>query len=104
MSPITVADALPPRAVASYIRAMTRARHGSYLFQRPGSENYYVKLRSPAGRVEKSLGTSDRREAEIVALPLIRDHKAALLAARPRVVQTFVREYEPGLHTGLNGE
>ena len=83
---------------------MTRAKHGSYLFQRPGSENYYVKLRSPAGRIEKSLGTSDRREAEIVALPLIRDHKAALLAARPRVVPTFVREYEPGLHTGLNGE
>src|SRR5450756_184709 len=84
--------------------ATARARHGSYLFQRPGSENFYVKLRSPTGRIEKSLGTSDRREAEIAALPLIRDHKAALLAARPRIVPTFMREYEPGLHTGLNGE
>src|SRR5450756_146230 len=84
--------------------ATARARHGSYLFQRPGSENFYVKLRSPTGRIEKSLGTSVRREAEIAALPLIRDHKAALLAARPRIVPTFTREFEPGLHTGLNGE
>jgi integrase len=83
---------------------MTRAKHGSYIFQRPGSENYYVKLRSPAGRVEKSLGTSDRRQAEVLAGPLVTAHKAALLAARPRIVPTFMREYEPGLHTGLNGE
>jgi hypothetical protein len=41
-----------------------RARHGSYLFKRPGSENWYIKLRSPTGRVEKSLGTSDYREAD----------------------------------------
>jgi integrase len=83
---------------------MTRARHGSYLFQRPGSRNWYVKLRSPGKRVEVSLGTSDRRQAEVLALPKIADHKAALLAARPRVETTWEREYEPGLHTGLNGE
>jgi integrase len=84
--------------------ATARARHGSYLFQRPGSENFYVKLRSPTGRVEKSLGTADRREAEVLAGPLITAHKAALLAARPKVVPTWLREYEPGLHTGLNDE
>jgi integrase len=83
---------------------MSRARHGSYLFKRPGSENWYVKLRSPAGRVEKSLGTSDYREAHAKAGPMIAQHKAALLAARPRVETTWVREYEPGLHTGLNDE
>jgi integrase len=83
---------------------MARAKHGSYLFQRSGSENYYVKLRSPAGRVERSLGTSDRREAEVIAGPMITAHKASLLAARPRVETTWVREYEPGLHTGLEGE
>jgi integrase len=104
MSPITVADALSPMPAASYIRGMTRAKHGSYIFQRPGSENYYVKLRSPAGRVEKSLGTSDRRKAEVIAGPLVTAHKAALLAARPRVETTWMREYEPGLHTGLNDE
>src|ERR1035441_8224995 len=104
MSPITVADALSPMPAAEYMRAMTRAKHGSYIFQRPGSENYYVKLRSPTGRTEKSLGTSVRREAEVLAGPLVTAHKAALLAARPRIVPTFIREYEPGLHTGLNGE
>lgn len=83
---------------------MARARHGSYLFRRPGSENWYVKLRSPAGRIEKSLGTSDYREAEVKAGPLIIAHKAALLAAKPRVEMTWEREYEPGLHIGLNGE
>ena len=81
-----------------------RAKHGSYIFQRAGSDNYYVKLRSPTGRIEKSLGTAIRQEAEIIAGPLVTAHKAALLAARPRVVPTFIREYEPGLHTGLNGE
>jgi hypothetical protein len=38
---------------------------------------------SPAGRVERSLGTSDRREAEILAGPMITERKRALLAARP---------------------
>jgi integrase len=84
--------------------ASARARHGGYLFQRPGSSNWYVKLRSPGKRVEQSLGTSDKLQAERAALPLIDAHKAALLAARPRVVTTFEREYDPGLHTGLNGE
>jgi hypothetical protein len=82
----------------------SRAKHGSYLFQRPASENWYLKLRSQGKRLERSLGTSDRREAEIVALPLIAAHKQRLLDGRPRVVSAFVREYEPGLHTGLNGE
>jgi hypothetical protein len=64
MSPIYVANVLLPMPVASYIPGMARARHGSYLFKRPGSENWYVKLRSPTGRVEESLGTSDYREAD----------------------------------------
>jgi integrase len=85
-------------------KTFARAKHGGYLFRRPGSENWYVKLRSPSGRVEKSLGTSDRREAEVIAGPLITAHKAALLAAKPRVEITREPEYEPGLHTGLDGE
>jgi hypothetical protein len=36
-----------------------------YLFLRNGSRNWHVKLQSPGGeRVEKSLGTSDRAQAE----------------------------------------
>jgi integrase len=104
VSPITVANALSPMAVASYLRAMTktRSRHGSYLFQR--GSIWWIRLRNPAGRTEKSLGTADKKEAELAALPLIAAHKAALLAAKPRVETVWTREFEPGLHVGLNGE
>jgi integrase len=104
MSPIGVASVLPPIPAAKYPLEVARARNASYLFKRAGSENWYVRLRNPAGRVEKSLGTSDYREAEAKAGPLIAAHKAALHAARPRIETTFEREYEPGLHTGLDGE
>src|SRR6202451_1773199 len=81
---------------------MARARHGSYLFQRSGSSNYYIKLRSPGEkRKELSLGTPDRREAEVLAGPMITAHKAALLATRPHL-QT-VRKFEPGEHPGPDG-
>jgi len=85
--------------------ATARARHGSYLFQRAGSENYYVKLRSPTGRVERSLGTSNRQEAEVRAGPLVTAHKAALLAAKPRFETGRWYEYEPGReHVGPEGQ
>jgi integrase len=103
-----VANLLSPKAVADYTRRsrsdkpMARARHGSYLFQRPGSANWYVKLRSPGEkRKELSLGTSNHREAEVLAGPMITAHKAALLAARPHL-QT-VRRLEPGEHAGPDG-
>jgi integrase len=81
---------------------MARARHGSYLFQRPGSSNWYIKLRSPGEkRKELSLGTSDRREAEILAGPMVTAHKAALLAARPHLI--WDRKFEPGEHAGPDG-
>jgi integrase len=83
---------------------MARARHGSYLFQRSGSNNWWIRLRSPSGRVEKSLRTSDRREAEILAGPLVTAHRAALLAARPRLVMVWQHRLEPGRkHVGLDG-
>jgi hypothetical protein len=74
-----------------------------YLFQRPGSRNWWIKLQAPGKRTEKSLGTSDRRQAEILALPLISEHKAALLAAKLHVETGWQRKYEPGLHDGPNG-
>src|SRR5579862_861478 len=93
--------------------ATARARHGSYLFQRPGSSNWYVRLRSPNQTIVKSLKTADKAEAEIIALsgfPLddgttvsIATHKAALKAARPKIEQSWRREFEPGLHTGPDG-
>ncbi|MGC2813681.1 MAG: hypothetical protein WA303_25365, partial [Bradyrhizobium sp.] len=60
-----------------------------YLFLRGGSRNWQIKLQYPGGeRVEKSLGTPDRAQAEILALPYIQDHKMRLLEARPGVQVT----------------
>jgi len=47
--------------------------------------------------------TSDARQAEIAALPLIAQHKAALLANRPKVTLIWHRAHEPGLRV-INGE
>jgi hypothetical protein len=71
------------------------------LFRRRGSKNFWIKLRSPAGRIELSLGTPSRRQAEISAGPMITAHKTALFAARPHL-QT-VRKLEPGVHPGPDG-
>ena len=80
-------------------------RRTDYLFLRPGSRNWHVKLQSPTGRVERSLGTPDRVQAEILALPMIAEHKVKLLEARPRLETTWQHEYEPGReHFGPDGE
>jgi integrase len=80
-------------------------RRTDYLFLRPGSRNWHVKLQSPTGRVERSLGTPDRVQAEILALPMIAEHKVKLLEARPRLETTWQHEYEPGReHIGPGGE
>ena len=74
-----------------------------YLFQRPGSRNWHIKLQSPTKRIEKSLRTPDRVQAEILALPMIAEHKAALLAGRPRVETTWHHTLAPGLHVSPDG-
>ena len=80
-------------------------RRTDYLFLRPGSRNWHVKLQSPTGRVEKSLGTPDRVQAEILALPMIAEHKVKLLEARPRLETTWQHKYEPGReHISPDGE
>ena len=65
---------------------------------------WWIKLQTPGNRVEKSLRTPDRRQAEVLALPLIAQHKAALLASQPRLETAWRHEYAPGLHDGPNGE
>ena len=80
-------------------------RRADYLFLRPGSRNWHIKLQSPTGRIERSLGTSDRVQAEILALPMIAEHKAKLLEARLHIETTWRHEYEPGReHVGADGE
>jgi integrase len=75
-----------------------------YIFEHPQSRNLYVRLRGADGkRHVESLGTSDYREAEILALPKIAAHKAALLRLRPRVETTWELQFPPGMHTDLEG-
>jgi integrase len=73
-----------------------RKRKRSYLFLRPDSQNWHVRLMSPDGRVEKSLGTPDRARAEILALPYIQEHKTKLLEARPGINVMWRHRFTPG--------
>src|SRR5580704_18256691 len=69
----------------------------SHVFKRAGSDNWHVRLRNAEGRrAVKSLRTSDAGVAEILALPKIAEHKARLLAARPRLVASWHHALEPG--------
>lgn len=65
---------------------MMVGRKGEYLFKKPGSQMWRIKLQYPLsmGRpnIRRSLGTPDREEAEIIALPLIQQHKRDLYRAR----------------------
>ena len=67
------------------------------------SRNWHIRLQAPGKRTEKSLGTPDRVQAELLALPLIAEHKAALLTARPRLDPAWVSQFPPGLHVGPDG-
>jgi integrase len=79
-------------------------RKRDYLFRRPGSQNWWIKLQAPSN-VEKSLGTPDRAQAEILALPMIAEHKAKLLEAQPRFHLGWRHRYAPGQeHVTPEGE
>jgi integrase len=84
-----------------------RTSKRDYLYQRPGSANWYVRLQYPATRtrIEKSLGTSDRAQAEILASPMITEHKTKLFEARPRFHIAWQHRYAPGQeHVTPEGE
>jgi integrase len=82
-----------------------RKRKISYLFLRPDSQNWHVRLQSPTGRIEKSLGTPYRAQAEILALPYIQEHKTKLLEARPGVQVAWRHRFLPGQeHVTPDGE
>ncbi|MGB9216978.1 MAG: DUF6538 domain-containing protein, partial [Pseudolabrys sp.] len=71
------------------LEAVLAARKVDYLFLRKGSRNWHLKFQYPGElaqrtgqkRIEISLGTPNRAEAEIIALPFIREHKLRLLQA-----------------------
>jgi integrase len=74
-----------------------------YLFKRNGSQYWRVRFQMGGRSVEQSLKTTDRREAELAALPMIAEHKAKLLAMRPRLEPSWVKQYQPGLHLAPDG-
>src|SRR5258706_11166247 len=91
--------------LSTVAKEASMTRKTDYLFQRPGSANWYVKLQSPGGRIEKSLGTSDLAQAEILASPFIQAHKVRLLEARPGVQVTWRHRFAPGQeHITSDGE
>lgn len=82
------------------------ARQRDYLFKRKGSQNWWVRfqytgeLAELLGRKEeRSLGTPDKAEAEVKALPLIHAHKLLLLTMKNKqqgILSTkTVSQYEP---------
>ena len=80
-------------------------RKTDYLFLREGSRNWQLKLQSPDGRIEMSLGTPDRAQAEIRAFPYIQDHKVRLIEARPGIKVTWLHRFAPGQeHITPDGE
>lgn len=84
--------------------APTMKRKTDYIFQRPGSPFWQLKLQSPDGRREISLRTTDRAQAEILALPMVLEHKQKLLDRRPKLVPVWEHELEPGkTHDGPDG-
>jgi hypothetical protein len=75
-----------------------------YLFRR--GNIWHIRLQPPGRKaVERSLGTTDLKLAEITAMPLIREHKALMyqrrLARLPRVTDAWVSAYTPGMHEGF---
>lgn len=80
-----------------------------YLFKRKDSDNWYVRLQPPGQKViERSLGTSDVKAAELVADDLIKKHKQLMYQRRSTRVASVVHgpwqhEYAPGLHTLPDG-
>jgi hypothetical protein len=85
------------------LMSAAKRRKTDYLFLRPGSRNWHIRLQTPGKRTEYSLRTPDRVQAELLALPLIAEHKGALLAARPRVETTWHHKLAPGLHVSPDG-
>lgn len=71
---------------------MPRERQRDYLYKRPGSDHWWLRLQFPkdvhpdlAGKNHrKSLGTPNRDEAEVIAAPDIAAHKLFLMLNRQK--------------------
>jgi hypothetical protein len=83
------------------------ARKGDYLFKRSESQNWWIRFQYSGELAEKfgrqvafSLGTPDRTEAELRAIPEIHAHKLAVLTMRAKKDGTLRitegPQYQPG--------
>lgn len=70
-------------------------RERDYLFIKPGSMFWRVRFQAGGKSTERSLGTTDRAEAEQLAWPLIGQHGAAVAARRPRARQVEEMAMQP---------
>ena len=76
-------------------------RTRDYLSKRPNSQHWRVRFQMDGRSVEKSLRTPDRTVAELMALPLIAEHKAKLFeAARALSKDRGCRNTSPAGSTG----
>jgi hypothetical protein len=105
MSPIPVANDYRHRLSPSIF--WPGKKEGRWQQQKQGTGHIFFGagtsgIRSGGQRVDKSLRTDDRRQAEILALPLVAEHKKRLFENRPRLV---MRPYTlpPGEYT-VEGE
>ena len=86
---------------------MRTAELPQYVFRR--GNILYVRLQPPGQKlVERSLGTSDPKAAELAAADLIKQHKALMYQRRQTRVASVVHgpwthEYTPGLYTLPDG-
>ncbi|WP_194164622.1 site-specific integrase [Microvirga thermotolerans] len=96
---------------------MAGGRRGSYLYKRPGSQNWWIRFQYSGRLAEKlgkvvqiSLETPDRAQAELEAIPYIYAHKGMLLLAKGADdgtlrVEKRAQQYEPGReHRTESGE
>jgi integrase len=75
---------------------MPTLRKRDYLFKRDGSQYWNVRFQMNGKSVAKSLKTTDRLQAEVLAQPFITEHKRRLLEARPKLVSSYLHKLAPG--------
>jgi len=78
-------------------------RSRDYLFKKPGSRFWRLRLQAGGRSIERSLRTTDRLEAEALALPIIAQHKQRLIENRPRLATGIRYKVAPGDHTAPDG-
>ena len=78
-------------------------RHRDHIFQRPGSKFWAVRIQQNGKSKIKSLKTTDKQEAIILARPYVDEHQRRLLAARPRIETGIERAMTPGKYEQPDG-